>query len=85
MDMKQEEIQEAVRAISLARAQISESTSTLEKYFPTIGAAGTLPAEQTINGLRRALRGIDRIVKTTPQRVGTIQQLPKVNKVPKAQ
>ena len=65
--MKQEEIQEAVRAISLARAQIAASTSTLVKYFPTIGASGTLPAEQTINGLRRALRSIDRIIQNTPQ------------------
>lgn len=65
---QQEQIASAVREITLARAQISESISLLERNFPTIRATGTLPAEQTLNGLRRSLRAIDRIVKTTPQR-----------------
>lgn len=66
---KQEEIAAAIREITLARAQISGSITTLERCFPTIRATGTLPAEQTINSLRRCLRSIDRIVKSTPKRM----------------
>lgn len=70
MDKEQlKQVEEAVRAITLARAQISDATTTLERYFPTIKATGTLPAEQTINSLRRCLRAIDRIVRSTPQRM----------------
>lgn len=69
----QEQIAEAIRSISIARAQISDSISLLQRNFPTIAATGTLPAEQTLNSLRRSLRAIDRIVKSTPQRVGVIK------------
>lgn len=86
MDKQQmEQIAAAVREITLARAQISASITTLEAHFPTIKATGTLPAVQTINSLKRCLRSIDRIVKTTPQRIGAIQQLPKVGKLPQTE
>ncbi len=70
MDKEQlKQVEEAVRAITLARAQISDATTTLRRYFPTIKATGTTPAESTLNSLQRCLRNIDRIVKTTPQRM----------------
>ena len=84
MDKQQmEQIAGAVREITLARAQISDSITTLERHFPTIKATGILPAVQTINSLRRCLRSIDRIVKNTPQRLSSPEQLPKVGKLPK--
>ena len=73
MKLDIQEISSAVREITVARAQISDSISLLEKNLPKIQALDTVPAVQTINSLKRSIRAIDRIVRTTPQRLSEKQ------------
>ncbi len=69
MEINREEIASAVRSITIARAQISDSISLLESNLPKIGHLDSLPKVQTINSLKRSLRAIDRMVQGAPRTI----------------